>query len=110
MEFQTSESLAKKGKKGNLICKFSLVWTEDEITLGDIDDAVYELRECPEDKNVYVVWWDWTEEEIKSMKEDYGCTLNDFQVYRKKEVEEQFKERFWKVLGNKCKRSIFKSN
>lgn len=83
---------ARAGKKGNLICNFKTIFDNDVV-------EVYELRECPFDSSVYVVWWD------ESL---YGVGRDYFTTYEKYQVEGYFEEGSWKVVGNKCKRAIFK--
>lgn len=89
---EKSLNLAKKGKKGNLICKFTCVGSDD----------LFELRECPVNKDIYMVWWEWSEKEKESSH------LDNFSFHSRIRVEELFEEDSWSVFGKKCKRSIFK--
>lgn len=88
-----SYELAEAGKQGNLICNFTT------YHVGEHEGTVYELRECPKDDSIYVVWWD---------KEVLGVGRNNFVSYTKRDTEENFADKIWTVVGNKCKRAIFK--
>ena len=91
--YEKTYNNAKAGKKGNLICNFKTIFDSDVVD-------VYELRECPYDSSIYVVWWD---------ESVLGVGRDNFTTYEKYEVEAYFaEENSWKVVGNKCKRAIFK--
>lgn len=89
--YEKTYNNAKAGKKGNHICNFNVIFDEGLVT--------YELRECPYDNNIYVIWWD---------ESVLGVGQDNFTTYEKYEVEAYFEEGSWNVLGNKCKRAIFK--